>query len=36
MRCRTMGTWKEGQQEKRMGGQMREEDRQADEGRGCG
>ena len=23
-----MGTWEEGQQEKRMGGQMREEDRQ--------
>ena len=34
MRCRRMGTWEEGQQEKRMGGQMREEDGQADKGRG--
>ena len=26
MRCRMMGTWEEGQQEKRKGRQMREED----------
>ena len=34
MRYRRTGTWEEGQQEKRTGGQMREEDGQADEGRG--
>ena len=33
-RCRMMGTWEEGQKEKRMGGQIGEEDEWAGEGTG--